>query len=172
PPDRSHGAVAARGGGRGPVDPGPVRRGARGGRGDGRHVQYAARLDAHRAQDLLRDGGRWTVLPRRGAGASPLPDALGRHRLDGDPRHRVRLAGLVPGARRSLRRGDLPVLRTRRGRGVHAAATPAADVLPRPVRVVGYPVVPALFVLATLYMLGTALWQDPLHTGLAFAVIL
>jgi len=46
------------------------------------------------------------------------------------------------------------------------------DVLPRPVRVVGYPVVPALFVLATLYMLGTALWQDPLHTGLAFAVIL
>ena len=46
------------------------------------------------------------------------------------------------------------------------------DVLPRPVRVVGYPVVPAMFVLATLYMLGTALWQDPLHTGLAFAVIL
>src|SRR3989441_8471232 len=27
-------------------------------------------------------------------------------------------------------------------------------VLPRPVRVVGYPVVPALFVVATLYMLG------------------
>src|SRR6266581_2109752 len=39
-------------------------------------------------------------------------------------------------------------------------------VLPRPVRVVGYPVV------ATLYMLGNALWQDPLFTGLAFAVIL
>jgi basic amino acid/polyamine antiporter, APA family len=45
-------------------------------------------------------------------------------------------------------------------------------VLPRPVRVVGYPVVPALFVLATLYMLGNALWQDPLFTGVAFAVIL
>jgi len=45
-------------------------------------------------------------------------------------------------------------------------------VLPRPVRVVGYPVVPALFVVATLYMLGNALWQDPLFTGLAFAVIL
>jgi len=45
-------------------------------------------------------------------------------------------------------------------------------LLPRPVRVVGYPVVPALFVLATLYMLGNALWQDPLFTGLAFAVIL
>src|SRR5438445_246482 len=45
-------------------------------------------------------------------------------------------------------------------------------LLPRPVRVVGYPVVPALFVVATLYMLGNALWQDPLFTGLAFAVIL
>jgi hypothetical protein len=38
--------------------------------------------------------------------------------------------------------------------------------------VLGYPVVPALFVLATLYMLGNALWQDPLPTGLAFAIIL
>jgi APA family basic amino acid/polyamine antiporter len=45
-------------------------------------------------------------------------------------------------------------------------------VLPRPVRVPGYPVVPALFVLATLYLLGNALWQDPLFTGLAFAIIL
>ena len=45
-------------------------------------------------------------------------------------------------------------------------------VLPRPVRVPGYPVVPALFVVATLYMLSNALWQDPLFTGLAFAIIL
>src|SRR5437588_758299 len=45
-------------------------------------------------------------------------------------------------------------------------------VAPRAVRVLGYPVVPALFVLATLYMLGNALWQDPLHTGLAFLIIL
>lgn len=45
-------------------------------------------------------------------------------------------------------------------------------VLARPVRVPGYPVVPALFVLATLYMLGNALWQAPLFTGLAFAIIL
>jgi len=45
-------------------------------------------------------------------------------------------------------------------------------VMPRAVRVLGYPVVPALFVLATLYMLGNALWQDPLHTGVAFLIIL
>lgn len=45
-------------------------------------------------------------------------------------------------------------------------------VAPRVVRVIGYPVVPALFVLATLYMLGNALWQDPLHTGVAFLIIL
>jgi amino acid transporter len=45
-------------------------------------------------------------------------------------------------------------------------------VVPRPVRVIGYPVVPALFVLATLYMLVNALVEDVLHTGLAFLVIL
>jgi amino acid transporter len=45
-------------------------------------------------------------------------------------------------------------------------------VVPRPVRVIGYPVVPALFVLATLYMLVNALVEDVLHTGLAFLIIL
>ncbi len=45
-------------------------------------------------------------------------------------------------------------------------------VVPRAVQVLGYPMVPALFVLATLYMLGNSLWQDPLHTGLAFLIIL
>src|SRR5947207_972155 len=45
-------------------------------------------------------------------------------------------------------------------------------VTARAVRVLGYPVVPALFVLATLYMLGNALWQDPLHTGHALLIIL
>jgi len=45
-------------------------------------------------------------------------------------------------------------------------------VVPRAVRVLGYPVVPALFVLATLYMLANALWQDLAHTGLAFLIIL
>jgi amino acid transporter len=45
-------------------------------------------------------------------------------------------------------------------------------VVPRPVRVIGYPFVPALFVLATLYMLGNALVEDPVHTGVAFLIIL
>src|SRR5712692_8938896 len=45
-------------------------------------------------------------------------------------------------------------------------------VVTRPVRVIGYPVVPALFVLATLYMLGNALFEDPVRTGLAFLIIL
>ncbi len=44
--------------------------------------------------------------------------------------------------------------------------------LARPVRVLGYPVVPALFVLATLYMLGNALREHPGATGLAFLIIL
>ena len=44
--------------------------------------------------------------------------------------------------------------------------------LPRPVRVLGYPVVPLLFVLATLLILGNALWSHPRETGFAFLIIL
>src|SRR5512135_1972908 len=44
--------------------------------------------------------------------------------------------------------------------------------LPRPVRVLGYPVVPLLFVLATFFILGNALWEHPVGTGAAFAIIL
>jgi amino acid transporter len=44
--------------------------------------------------------------------------------------------------------------------------------LPRPVRVLGYPVVPMLFVLAAFLILGNALREHPGPTGLAFSVIL
>jgi amino acid transporter len=44
--------------------------------------------------------------------------------------------------------------------------------LPRPVRVLGYPVVPLLFVLAALLILGNALREHPGPTGLAFGIIL
>src|SRR6267378_3462258 len=44
--------------------------------------------------------------------------------------------------------------------------------LPRPVRVLGYPVVPLLFVLASLLILGNALREHPGPTGLAFGIIL
>ena len=44
--------------------------------------------------------------------------------------------------------------------------------MPRPVRVWGYPVVPAVFVLSSLIILGNALREHPGATGLAFGVIL
>ncbi len=43
---------------------------------------------------------------------------------------------------------------------------------PRPVRVLGYPVVPLLFVVATFIILGNALREHPGGTGLAFGGIL
>src|SRR5207244_10218361 len=43
--------------------------------------------------------------------------------------------------------------------------------LPRPVRVLGYPVVPLLFVLASLLILGNALREHPAATGFAFLII-
>src|SRR6266487_4271543 len=43
--------------------------------------------------------------------------------------------------------------------------------LPRPVRVLGYPVVPWLFVLASFLILGNALWAHPRETGFAFLII-
>ena len=43
---------------------------------------------------------------------------------------------------------------------------------PRPVKVLGYPVVPLLFILATFIILGNALREHPGSTGLAFGGIL
>ena len=44
--------------------------------------------------------------------------------------------------------------------------------LPRPYRVWGYPIVPAVFLLASLYMVLNALITDPGNTGITFAIIL
>jgi APA family basic amino acid/polyamine antiporter len=44
--------------------------------------------------------------------------------------------------------------------------------LPRPYRVVGYPVVPALFLAAVAGFLGNALLTDTRNTAVTFAVIL
>ena len=42
----------------------------------------------------------------------------------------------------------------------------------RPYRTWGYPVVPALFLLASIAMVVNALWTDPINTGITFAIIL
>jgi amino acid transporter len=44
--------------------------------------------------------------------------------------------------------------------------------LPRPYRTWGYPVVPLLFLLASVGMVLNALWTDPLNTGITFGIIL
>jgi APA family basic amino acid/polyamine antiporter len=44
--------------------------------------------------------------------------------------------------------------------------------LPRPYKVPGYPVVPAVFVAAVVYLVGNALITDPLWTGVTFAIVL
>ena len=44
--------------------------------------------------------------------------------------------------------------------------------LPRPYRAWGYPVVPALFLLASVAMVLNALWTQPRDTGITFAIIL
>jgi len=44
--------------------------------------------------------------------------------------------------------------------------------LPRPYKVPGYPVVPAVFVAAVVYLMGNALIADPLWTGVTFAIVL
>ena len=43
--------------------------------------------------------------------------------------------------------------------------------LPRPYRVPGYPVLPAFFIAAVVYLVGNALWTDPVWTGLTFAIV-
>ena len=44
--------------------------------------------------------------------------------------------------------------------------------LERPYRVPGYPVVPAIFIAAAIYLVGNALVSDPLWTGVTFRIIL
>jgi basic amino acid/polyamine antiporter, APA family len=44
--------------------------------------------------------------------------------------------------------------------------------LSRPYRTWGYPVVPMIFLLASVGMMGNALWTDPLNTGITFGIIL
>jgi basic amino acid/polyamine antiporter, APA family len=44
--------------------------------------------------------------------------------------------------------------------------------LPRPYRTWGYPVVPLLFLLASVGMIVNALWTDPINTGITFGIIL
>lgn len=44
--------------------------------------------------------------------------------------------------------------------------------LPRPYRVLGYPVVPAIFLLASIGMIANALITDPKNTGITFGIIL
>jgi amino acid transporter len=44
--------------------------------------------------------------------------------------------------------------------------------LPRPYRVLGYPVVPAIFLLASIGMILNALVTDPRNTGITFGIIL
>jgi basic amino acid/polyamine antiporter, APA family len=44
--------------------------------------------------------------------------------------------------------------------------------LPRPYRTWGYPIVPILFLLASVGMMVNALWTDPLNTGVTFGIIL
>ncbi|MCI0356358.1 MAG: amino acid transporter, partial [Acidobacteria bacterium] len=44
--------------------------------------------------------------------------------------------------------------------------------LPRPYRTWGYPVVPFLFLAASVGMVVNALWTDPVNTGITFAIIL
>jgi APA family basic amino acid/polyamine antiporter len=44
--------------------------------------------------------------------------------------------------------------------------------LPRPYRTWGYPVIPILFLLASVGMMANALWTDPVNTGITFGIIL
>jgi len=44
--------------------------------------------------------------------------------------------------------------------------------LPRPYKVVGYPVVPAIFIAAVIWFIGNAIVYEPMSTAVTFALIL
>ena len=55
--------------------------------------------------------------------------------------------------------------------GVYVLRAARPD-LPRPYRTVGYPITPAVFLLASVGMVVNALVTDPVNTGVTFAIIL
>jgi APA family basic amino acid/polyamine antiporter len=136
-------------------------RGVRGGHGDALDLRHAQRHAAHRAAHLLRDGRRRALLPPGGARA-PAPRS---------PYVAIVLTaalGVVFVLLRSFEQladafvtailpfyalGVASVFRLRRRRPRGATYAP-------PFRVPGYPVVPLLFVAATLYLLVNGL-LDP-----------
>jgi APA family basic amino acid/polyamine antiporter len=48
----------------------------------------------------------------------------------------------------------------------------AKPELPRPYKVPGYPVIPAVFIAAGVYLVGNALVSDPMPTAVTGAIIL
>ena len=44
--------------------------------------------------------------------------------------------------------------------------------VPRPYKVPGYPVLPAIFIAGVAYLVGNALFADPLWTSVTFAIVL
>jgi APA family basic amino acid/polyamine antiporter len=44
--------------------------------------------------------------------------------------------------------------------------------VPRPYKVPGYPVLPAVFIAGVAYLVGNALLTDPLWTSVTFAIVL
>ena len=51
-------------------------------------------------------------------------------------------------------------------------ACAGAPDLPRPFKVPGYPVLPAVFIAGVVYLVGNALLTDPLWTSVTFAIVL
>src|SRR6267142_2175605 len=82
------------------------------------------------AAHLLRDGRRRHDLPGRGARPSAFQDAIGVDRGDRRPRCGVGVVPQLRAAGRSVRGGDLPVLRAGSRGGVRVAAPAARPAAP------------------------------------------
>ena len=133
-----------------------ARRGVRRHHRDALDLRHAQRDAAHRAAHLLRHGGRRAVLPPRRArctraSARPYVSIL----LATVARHAVRAccapssSSPTPSSRRSCRSTRSPWRRC-------SCCAGAPTTIRRSARR-GYPVVPALFILATLFLLGNAI---------------
>ena len=138
---------------------------------DGVMLRIGQRIDDDRAPGLLRHERPGAALSGCGAGLPAVPDAFGGDLAGGGAGGDLRAAEFLCPAGRSFRAGNLAVLCAWRSAGVFILRRKRPD-LPRPYRTFGYPVTPALFLLASVGMMVNAIVTNPRDNGVTFGIIL
>ena len=138
---------------------GPGRRGARGRQRRGVHLRLQRRRRHRLVAHLLRDGGRRALLPAGGARAPGVSHAAHRAALTSAWSAFLTLTGGYEALFTYVTFASV-LFGTLGGAAIFVLRARRPDV-PRPYRALGYPVVPALYVLGSFALVWNTLMERP-----------